>query len=153
MRALALAMCLATQAVAQDGGDPIAVSPCGDYRSRADAIAEPWEMSTATFANGEVRLVLMYTIEPAAAAFHLLVLSPPYDEVGGRTCQVLSRFESHGWTGIAFDTLDTQYDPAKGLSFQLEAWDLPEVTEDPLVIRFTLNQATGEITGTTGPAY
>ena len=153
MRVFASALLLATQAAAQDVGDPIIVSPCEDYRSAAQAVAEPWETSTATFANGDVRLVLMDTIEPAGAAFHLLVLSPPYDAVGGRTCQVLSRFDNTGWTGIAFGTLAASYDPATGLTFQLEARDLPEVTEVPLVIQFMLNQATGAIAGSTRPAY
>ena len=80
--ALCLA-CLSAPAFAQE------VAPCDDYRSSAHALAEPWEASTRVFANGEVRLAIADTIEPAAGAFHLIILSPPYDEVGGRhVCRI-----------------------------------------------------------------
>ena len=38
-----------------------------DWPARADAIVEPWSQNTRTFANGDVRLALLDTIEPAAA--------------------------------------------------------------------------------------
>ena len=132
---------------------PITVSPCDDFRSNARALAEPWEDFTATFSNGAVRIALIDTIEPAGAPYHLLVLSPPYDEVGGRMCQVLSRQDSFGWSFVAFETLYTEYDPATGLYVQFEALELPEVATVPLMISFTLNQATGAITGQTEPVF
>ena len=38
--------------------------PC-DWQARADAIVEPWEENSKTFANGAVRVALLDTIEPA----------------------------------------------------------------------------------------
>ncbi|SIO33078.1 hypothetical protein [Vannielia litorea] len=141
IRALALLCLLATPLAAQE------LSDCGDFRSDARNIPEPWEASTRTFANGDVRLVLLDTIEPAAAPYHLMILSPPFDEVGGRQCKVLSRENASGWAGIQFELLEAGYDPAAGLTFTLPAmiW-LPEknfVNSTELTI--TLNQSTGEI--------
>lgn len=124
------------------------VSDCGDYRTDARNIPEPWEASTRSFANGDVRLVLLDTIEPAAAPYHLMILSPPYDEVGGRQCKVLSRENQSGWAGMDFDQLEAGYDPALGLSFTLPAmiW-LPEKNfVNSTVLTMTLNQSTGHIT-------
>ncbi|CAN0606350.1 unnamed protein product, partial [Ectocarpus sp. 12 AP-2014] len=70
-----------------------------DWRASAQALVEPWDApeNTRTFANGDVRLAIIDTIEPAAGAFHLIILSPPYDEVGGRQCQVVSTNSSVGF--------------------------------------------------------
>ena len=38
-----------------------------DWRASAQALIEPWEDNTRTFANGDVRLAVTDTIEPAAA--------------------------------------------------------------------------------------
>lgn len=141
IRAALLLSALAAPAAAQE------LSDCGDWRTDARNIPEPWEASTRSFANGDVRLVLMDTIEPAAAPYHLMILSPPFDEVGGRQCKVLSRENQSGWAGIVFEQLEAGYDPARGLTFTLPAmiW-LPEqnfVNSTELTI--TLNQSTGEI--------
>ncbi|MCO6384978.1 hypothetical protein [Oceanicola sp. 502str15] len=140
---LGAALCLAATmpARAQE------LSDCGDFRTDARNIPEPWEASTRTFANGEVRLVLLDTIEPAAAPYHLMILSPPYDEVGGRQCKVLSRDGRSGWAGVQFDLLEAGYDPATGLTLTLPAmiW-LPEKNfVNSTLLTITLNQSTGEI--------
>ena len=71
--ALAFAAAMAGPAVAQQ------VRDC-DWLASAWNLAEPWEENTRTFANGAVRLALLDAIEPGAVPFHLLVLSPPWDE-------------------------------------------------------------------------
>lgn len=119
--------------------------PC-DWQARADAIVEPWEEHTRTFANGNVRLALLDTVEPAAAAFHILIVSPPYDEIGARQCRTLGASAGMGFSGVAFDALEAAYDPSVGLIFDLPVTVLDSdgsFVEAPLL--FTLNQATGEI--------
>jgi hypothetical protein len=141
MKTLAILLALAAApAMAQEVGD------C-DWRARADAVAEPWELNSRTFSNGAVRLALIDTIEPAAMPFHLLVLSPPYDEVGGRQCSVVSYQGGMGFYDIDFAALEAAYDPAVGLIFDLpvQIW----VSDGNIVVRrlhVTLNQATGGIT-------
>ncbi|PSL17861.1 hypothetical protein [Shimia abyssi] len=137
---VAIATTKPTELVAQEAFD------C-DWPARAEAIVEPWSENTRTFANGEVRLALLDTIEPAAAAFHILILSPPYDEVGGRQCKTLSLAEGIGFAGVDFGQLQAGYDPAVGLVFDVSAgeYDTGSGTTGMQHLRFTLNQATGEI--------
>ena len=118
-----------------------------DWPARADAIVEPWEDNTRTFANGAVRLALLDTIEPAAAAYHILILSPPYDELGGRQCKTLGLGPGMGFSGVDFAKLKAGYDPAVGLVFDVPAgeYDADRGVTRMRSLRFTLNQATGEI--------
>ena len=123
-----------------------AAFPC-DWQARADAIVEPWEENTASFANGAVRVALLDTIEPAAAAFYLLILHPPYDEVGGRSCTVVGLDEGLGYAGVLFDELEASYDPATGLTFEVPAVIyLPEQSfQNSTLLTITVNQATGAV--------
>jgi len=122
------------------------VADC-DVRASARNLVEPWEDHAKTFADGDVRLALLDTIEPAVVPMHLLVLSPPYDEVGDRQCKTISFDADVGFGGIRWDALMADYDPAVGLIFEV-----PVSTYDPLtegfptsLLSFTLNQTTGEI--------
>lgn len=119
-----------------------------DWRASLHAMAEPWEESTRTFANGDVRLAVTDVIEPAAGAFHLIILSPPYDELGGRQCQVISASGSIGFSGLTLDGMTSAYDPATGLTFMLQAGAYNPETGGtiPQALTVTLNQANGEIT-------
>lgn len=150
MKSLLLAM-----AMGLIGGAAAAqtISEC-DWRASAQAIAEPWEESTRTFSNGKTRLALLDTIEPAAGSFHMLILSPPYDELGGRQCRVISYDGSIGFAGMTFQALSADYDPSRGLLF-----DIPIRYFDPAFndvtggwLSFELNQATGAIKAGIGPA-
>ena len=139
-RALALALAaLPLAAAAQSVGD------CGDWLSSAQALAEPWEQNTRTFANGDVRLAVIDAIEPGAAAFHLMVLTPPYDELGGRVCKVISYQPGFGFYAMHFENLQASYDPAAGLRFDLpvEIWiDTYSVVRGLIA---TVNQASGTV--------
>jgi len=117
--------------------------PC-DWAARADGIVEPWEDNTATFANGAVRLALIDTVEPAAGAFHLLILSPPLGELGERQCRTLG-IGGMGFAGLDFATLQAVYDPARGLIFTLAATRYDGADFRPATLEFSLNQATGGI--------
>ena len=97
-----------------------AVGDC-DWRAASQAIAEPWEANTRTFANGEIRLTIMDTGEPAAGPVHLMILSPPYND-GGRQCAVLSlEAGGMGFAGLTMEGAKAAYDPATGLSVTLPA--------------------------------
>ena len=133
-----IASLLATPAAAQQ------VIPC-DWIARADAIVEPWEDHTATFANGKVRLALMDVIEPAAGASHILILSPPYDEIGNRQCRTLGLTPGIGFNGMDWDSLRAAYDPAVGLMFEIHVEVYNGEYSERHILNFTLNQATGEI--------
>jgi hypothetical protein len=141
IRLTLLALVLGSPAAAQE------VSICDDFRSSAFALADPWEANTRLFANGEVRLAVSDTIEPAAGAFHLIVISPPYDELGLRQCRVVSDEGGVGFGGLSLDGIEATYDPATGLGFGIASgrYDLETGEFRPATLRVTLNQATGEI--------
>lgn len=130
----------ATAAVAQ------AAYPC-DWEARADAIVEPWEENSATFANGAVRVALLDVAEPAAAAFFLLILHPPHNELGLRQCTVVGLDEGLGYAAIFFDKLKAGYDPAQGLTFDVPAIIyLPEQSfQNSALLHITVNQAAGDV--------
>ncbi|MEM6711757.1 MAG: hypothetical protein AAF590_05685 [Pseudomonadota bacterium] len=118
-----------------------------DWRTFAAALAEPWEEKTRTFANGEVRLAVTDTVEPAAGAFHLMILSPPFDELGTRQCRVVSADGSIGFAGLTLSGMTSAYDPTVGLTFTFEAGAYDPETGGtlPRALTVTLNQATGDI--------
>lgn len=135
-----LALLIATPAAAQEVGE------C-NWRSSAQALAEPWEDNTRTFANGRTRLALLDVIEPAAGSFYLLILSPPEDELGGRQCRVVGLGGGLGFAGVDFAALSAGYDPSVGLMF-----DIPVSVYVPddagfarRQLQLTVNQATGAI--------
>ena len=130
----------ATHVGAQD------ITDC-DWRARADAIVEPWAEFSRTFANGNVRLALTDVVEPAVGAFRILVISPPYDEIGARQCKLVGFEGGLGFAGVTFEALDASYDPAVGLIFDVPVmtYNLETSGFDEWTLVFTLNQATGEI--------
>ena len=134
-------------ALVANGAAAQEVSDC-DWRASAYALAEPWEANTRTFSNGKTRLALLDTVEPAAGAFHILILSPPYDELGERQCKVVSAQGSVGFYGIDFAGLQAQYDPAIGLGFAIpgQVYEPESMSGSvPMYLLITLNQATGQI--------
>jgi len=124
------------------------IGGCDDWRSSAALLAEPWEENTRTFANGEVRLAVIDTYEPAAAAFHLMILSPPYDEIGFGQCVLVSGPDGSGLAGLGLAEAVAAYDPATGLTFRIpsQRWMIETDTYLPATLIVTLNQATGAVT-------
>jgi hypothetical protein len=137
-----LAAFLPGAALAQD------IGACDDYRTSVAMLAEPWEENTRIFADGTVRLALIDTFEPAAAAFHLVILSPPYDELGFGQCARVSGAEGSGFAGLDVAATEAEYDAAQGLTFTIPAtrWIMEKDEYVPAVLTVTLNQATGAIT-------
>lgn len=136
---LPMLLALSTPAAAQ------VVMPC-DWQAGAQNIVEPWEQNTRTFANGNVRLAFLDTIEPAAGYAYLMILSPPLDELGGRQCVVVG-YDWMGFAGMDFAGLAADYDPAIGLLFDLPVWtfDPNRATPPRRLLHVTLNQATGAV--------
>lgn len=137
------ALALSAPAHAQTIGD------C-DWRASAWALVEPWEENTRTFANGTVRVAVTDVLEPAAAAYHLVILSPPYEEyIGGRQCRTVSADGSLGFSGLTLSGIGSSYDPATGLTLTMDtqAYDPDTASSaEPRTLTVTINQATGEIT-------
>lgn len=140
MKWLAALALLAAPVAAQE------VLPC-DNLALADAIVEPWEDHTRTFANGAVRVALLDTIEPALGAFYLLVLSPPIDEVGARQCRVIGFDGGMGFTTLDFASIGADYKPTRGLEIQLLGRiAVPEYDfTNPVNLWVIVNQSSGEI--------
>jgi hypothetical protein len=141
----------ATLSATQAGAGTAVVAPCGTGApDRAWMIAEPWDANTMTFANGAIRVAVLDAVEPGAAAFHLMVLSPPYDELGIRQCRILS-YEAPG-LGFGFLSLEraeASYDPASGLTVVMDMGRFNPDTglNDAWALSVTINQATGLVTG------
>ena len=140
IRAAAALALLASPLTAQE------VSDC-DWRASAQAIVEPGEDNSRTFANGDVRVALMDAIEPAMGAFHLLVLTPPFDEIGARQCKVISFDQGMGFTTLDISSLQADYVPGRGLELQMlgriaaPEYDFTNVVNLWVII----NQSTGDI--------
>ena len=120
------------------------VHTCDQAESSAAYLAEPWETNTRRFADGDVRLAVLDLVEPAAGAFHLLVLSPPFDDFDHATCQVVSFANDLGYREMSLDGMRVDYDPAQGLIFEIPVSTGAE-THDKGALFLTLNQATGEL--------
>lgn len=120
------------------------VADC-DWRSSAAAIIEPWDTYSRSFANGDVRIAVLDAIEPGLAPLHLLVLSPPFDELGARQCKIVTLKGTRGFADMNFEALDASYDPAVGLIFTLPVRIFENDAMVDIPLRFTLNQATGQM--------
>ncbi len=136
--------CLATLLLMPAGAQT--VSPC-DWRARADVLAEPWEKNSRTFSNGAVRVALLDMIEPAAAALHLLVLSPPEGPLGERQCRIVSLEGSRGFASLDLAKLRARYDPVVGLVLKLPAGahDGISALTRRGVLSVTINQTSGAV--------
>ena len=149
---LPLLLLMAPPAFAQSVGD------CG-HLTTARNLPEPWQDNTATYAEGEIRLAVFDTLEPAAAAMHLMILSPPRNELGERQCRVVSLSpppEPEGWRAgfmsLDFAARQVEYDPARGLVVRMPvAVPNPDTGEpDRGELTIEIDQSTGGITAEVG---
>jgi hypothetical protein len=139
-----LAACLPTLAALP--AQAVTVTAC-DGLASVQAIAEPWEANTRVFAKGEIRVVVLDTIEPAAAAFHLAILHPPRDELGSPMCSQVSASEGTGFGGMDIGPATASYDPARGLTVSLPVSLYDADTADFVqgTLSVTINQSTGQV--------
>jgi len=83
--------------------------------------------------------------EPAIGGYHILILSPPFGELGFRQCRILTA-EPYGFGGVEFELLEAEYDPSRGLIFFVPvAVAGPDGRLNDRELTFVVNQATGEI--------
>lgn len=118
-----------------------------DWQAALPSIVEPWEENTRVFANGKVRLTLVDVSEPAAGSFHIVMLSPPDDGIGGRQCKVVSAGSTVGFSHVEFKKISAVYDPRVGLVFvvPVRVYNGQSDAFEPKNLAFSLNQATGEM--------
>lgn len=139
MKKFLIACALATTAT-QAAAFPT-LSDCGGWQAQPQHLAEPWFENTVTFSDGQTRLALIDTVEPASGAWGLLILSPPYDDYGIRQCRLL-----HGFSGLSMGSLSA-YDPSIGLQItligSLYLEDQGEFANAQ--VDLTIYQATGDI--------
>ncbi len=139
----ALSLALAAPVAAQSTID------CLGWQASAQNIPEPWESHIRTFANGNIRVALLDTVEPAAGAFYMMVLAPPVDELGSRNCAIVAEADGNiGFAGLFWDQLGANYDPATGLTLRVPVSRFAPSTGgfDPAILAVTINQAAGTIT-------
>lgn len=123
------------------------VLDCDGWQANVRNVAEPWEQNSATFANGAIRVAMLDTVEPAAGAFYLLVIHPPYDELGSPMCGIVGA-DGMGFSDMDFGALQAGYDPASGLTLRVGAQRYAPATGgfDRATLAVTVNQATGDLT-------
>ena len=143
MKTLILGAALVAMTTAAHGQT---VTTCERWEANARNLVEPWQDNTRTFANGAVRITAIDTTEPAAGAFHLLIMSPPYGELGDRQCRMVSN-GAVGFSGIDFGSITAEYDPAYGLGLDMfvQVYDPDSGGFDGRGLGLTINQASGEI--------
>ena len=113
-------------------------------------LAEPWEDNTRVFANGDVRIAILDTWDPANFAVHLMVLFLPSDwiEAEGRECRIVSDNQGYGFHQIDLTDMGAGYDPARGLVLTIpterHAMKSPDITYGALEI--VINRATNQVT-------
>jgi len=131
--AIGLAL-LAAPATAQSVGG------CDTWQANARNV--DWSDPTRSFANGAIRLIALDTEEPAASAFHIMVIYPDPDQQF-LDCRLVSLASGRGFGGISLQRTEASYDPARGLTLTV-----PGTTGegDALAITFTVNRATGQVT-------
>lgn len=146
MKAGVKAVTLAAGLAASSAATAQEIAEC-DWRNAASAVLEPWEDFTRTFANGEVRIAVIDMVEPGVAPLHLLVLSPPYDELNIRQCKLVTFEGTRGFADLNFAALDAAYDPSVGLIFTMPVlyYDIDAADIRDTTLRFTLNQSTGQM--------
>ncbi len=130
------------------------VRPCGNggdfpFETTAMAIAEPWEANSRSFADGDIRIAVMDTWEPALGAYYLMVLfwSGADTEADIRYCSLVSN-GSLGFVSMTLDGLTSRYDPAQGLVLSVPT-TFYNPSDDELeegVLEVVLNRKTREVT-------
>ncbi len=122
---------------------------CNNYAS-AGLVVEPWEQNTRTFYNGQVRVAVVDTGgEPVCCSSYLVVIYPNVDdELGGRSCMMLSQGERSGWAGIDVKTIRSSYAAATGLTLTVPVKVMREDGNGvrPATVKLALDLRTSKLT-------
>jgi hypothetical protein len=122
------------------------VEDCSVFPGYETTILQPASQNLRLFANGAVTLAVFGKRQ--AGGLHLLLMSPPFDDMGIYQCRVVSGPVEAGFTNLDLVGTQASYDPAKGLQFEIPVQsNAPDRSDLPSAkLTVTLNQATGEIT-------
>ena len=125
------------------------VRPCFEgqnipYQVSAAAVAEPWEANTRSFADGDIRITVMDTFEPALGAFHLMVLFWGNEDF--RECRLVSHAEL-GFVRMTLDGMTSTYDAKRGLVLSLptEFFNPAEGVKESGSLEVVINRQTAEV--------
>lgn len=126
--------------------DPIAIGPCEGHAADAQNLMMPPEESVRQFANGDVRLYWLDTVEPACCSSHLMVIQPapgePFEQ-----CRLVSMGAGMGFGGFDLRGAKAFYDPAEGLTVQIPTGIWEGDGPEPGMLNVLINQATGSLSG------
>lgn len=137
-----LAACLAVapvMALAQDSVN------CVDQSLASLAnISEPLENTTRSYAQGDVRILILSASEPACCGVAAAVLLPdPLD--GTRICRLVLPADGQGWGGLTFGPEGASYDATTGLAVPMTASIWNGETYELLPITIIIDQGTGRV--------
>jgi hypothetical protein len=107
-------------------------------------ISEPLESTTRSYAQGDVRILILSAGEPACCGVAAAVLLPdPLD--GTRICRLVLPADGQGWGGLSFGPGEASYDAATGLTVPMTASTWNGGTYDALPIAIIIDQGTGRV--------
>ena len=129
------------------------VVECDDI-ARAVNIAEPWEQTSRTYANGAIRVAMLDTGgEPVCCSRSLMVLLPAGggDEPLYRQCRVVLAQPTLGFYDVDVPGITASYDPVTGLllSVPIGHWHQGMESGAPPIadrMEVRINQATQTVT-------
>lgn len=138
------ALMLGSPAFAMDTSASLPAIRCTADMS-LESIAEPWADNTATYADGEVRIVLLFHV--GLHEYQLAILHPPRTELGTRQCHLIAPAEDRGYAQMDFDRHRASYDAERGLIIQMpvQVDDSGEPGEGWSDYYININQQTGEV--------
>jgi hypothetical protein len=138
--ALVAALCLGPAVAAAQS-----VRDCDTWEANARNLMMPPEVAIRSFAQGEVRVIGLDTLEPACCSAHLMV-DFLVDDEPFPLCALVSASDSMGFSGLDMAGLAARYDPAAGLILTLPAgrYDGAASVMSPLTV--VLNRATATVT-------
>ena len=119
------------------------VQSCQDFGALDLNIVEPAAENSKDFANGKTNISVINT-EISNGAYHILVTSPPFDDKGVPTCQIISDITNDGFEKILMPMLEADYDPTKGLSFDVPVQPLGDSSKTVRLL-IDLNQSNGKL--------
>ena len=137
--ALSVALCCAVPAAGQT------LRSCDTFEANARNLMSPPEVAVQSFAEGEVRIIGLDTIEPACCYAHLLVTHPVPDEPYP-ACTLISDTGGVGFAGVDMGALTSSYDPVDGLvvTVPVGKYDGQASIMSPLTV--TVDGPTGQVT-------
>ena len=107
-------------------------------------ISEPLDSTTRSYAEGDVRILILSAGEPACCGVAAAVLLPdPLD--GTRICRLVLSGDGQGWGGLAFGPGKASYDAAIGLTVPMTAstWNGEAYKVEPIAI--VIDQGAGRV--------